>query len=388
MKARIIAAVGSPRRSLSRPRPPRAARRGQGRRASPSGCRPTRSTAWPDVVAARQRAFAEGRTRASASTSSTRRGPTHLQKFDATLAGGNAPDVIEMGNTEMTKYMAAGAFQDLTADKASFPNSTPGCRPCRLGQVRRQDLRRSVLRGLARRHLPHRPVQEGRLKVPTTLAAVHGRRAKLAREVRQEGLLAGLHRRQGLVLRDGLRLRLRRQIATQVSGKWKGPLSSPKSIAGLTAFKNFFNVASKAARRPIETHPHPYDVYAQGQAASIDRPGLVQLLRRQDVHAGHGPVRRCRATPRARSCRASSAAPTSPFRSAPTRRSARTGSGTTRARVEKALQAKGNIPNTHLAPQPGEDQREGCGRSWFVPTAKNWVNVENGNVLRTCWPRS
>ena len=33
----------------------------------------------------------------------------HLQKFDATLAGGNVPDVIEMGNTEMTKYMAAGA---------------------------------------------------------------------------------------------------------------------------------------------------------------------------------------------------------------------------------------------------------------------------------------
>ena len=22
-------------------------------------------------------------------------------------------------------------------------------------------------------------------------------------------------------------------------------------------------------------------------------------------------------------------------------------------------------------------------RSWFVPTAKNWVNVENGNILRT-----
>src|SRR6185503_13569992 len=36
----------------------------------------------------------------------------HLQKFDATLAGGSTPDVIEMGNTEMPKYMAAGAFQD------------------------------------------------------------------------------------------------------------------------------------------------------------------------------------------------------------------------------------------------------------------------------------
>ena len=44
----------------------------------------------------------------------------HLQKFDATLAGGNAPDVIEMGNTEMTKYMAAGAFQDITSDRSSF----------------------------------------------------------------------------------------------------------------------------------------------------------------------------------------------------------------------------------------------------------------------------
>ena len=48
----------------------------------------------------------------------------HLQKFDATLAGGNAPDVIELGNTEMTKYMAAGAFQDLTSVKSSIPNSS------------------------------------------------------------------------------------------------------------------------------------------------------------------------------------------------------------------------------------------------------------------------
>src|SRR5205823_179472 len=49
---------------------------------------------------------------------------THLQKFDATLAGGNTPDVIEMGNTEMTKYMAAGAFADITADKSKFPNAS------------------------------------------------------------------------------------------------------------------------------------------------------------------------------------------------------------------------------------------------------------------------
>ena len=41
----------------------------------------------------------------------------HLQKFDATIAGNNTPDVIEMGNTEMTKYMAAGAFTNITPNK-------------------------------------------------------------------------------------------------------------------------------------------------------------------------------------------------------------------------------------------------------------------------------
>jgi N,N'-diacetylchitobiose transport system substrate-binding protein len=70
----------------------------------------------------------------------------HLQKFDATLAGGNVPDVIEMGNTEMTKYMAAGAFQDLTGDKASFDNSGTW--------LQRQGLRSAVLRRFARRHVP------------------------------------------------------------------------------------------------------------------------------------------------------------------------------------------------------------------------------------------
>src|SRR4029078_3520066 len=48
---------------------------------------------------------------------------SHLQKFDATVAGCSTPDVIEMGNTERTKYMAAGAFQDLSSEKGSLPNS-------------------------------------------------------------------------------------------------------------------------------------------------------------------------------------------------------------------------------------------------------------------------
>src|ERR1700751_4458023 len=77
---------------------------------------------WPTGVAAANKAF-EAQNPGVTVNVQYQQWNTHLQKFDATLAGGNTPDVIEMGNTEMTKYMAAGAFQDLSADKAAFPNS-------------------------------------------------------------------------------------------------------------------------------------------------------------------------------------------------------------------------------------------------------------------------
>ena len=46
------------------------------------------------------------------------------------------------------------------------------------------------------------------------------------------------------------------------------------------------------------------------------------------------------------------------------------------------LRGIGNIPNTTSLLGNSINERA-ARRSWFVPTAKNWVNVENGNVLRT-----
>ena len=48
---------------------------------------------------------------------------------------------------------------------------------------------------------------------------------------------------------------------------------------------------------------------------------------------------------------------------------------------EKALQAKGNIPNATNLLSNSINERAAA-RSWFVPTAKHWVDVENGNILR------
>jgi N,N'-diacetylchitobiose transport system substrate-binding protein len=46
-----------------------------------------------------------------------------------------------------------------------------------------------------------------------------------------------------------------------------------------------------------------------------------------------------------------------------------------------ALRGIGNIPNT-TSLLGNSINEKAAAQSWFVPTAKNWVNVENGNILR------
>ena len=78
---------------------------------------------WPQVVAAANNAFENSHPGWNVNVQYQGWGD-HLQKFDATIAANNTPDVIEMGNTEMTKYMAAGAFANISAYKGSFDNSS------------------------------------------------------------------------------------------------------------------------------------------------------------------------------------------------------------------------------------------------------------------------
>ena len=47
----------------------------------------------------------------------------YTTKLDAALLSGNAPDAIEIGNTQTAKYIAAGSFVNLTSVKGQFANS-------------------------------------------------------------------------------------------------------------------------------------------------------------------------------------------------------------------------------------------------------------------------
>jgi N,N'-diacetylchitobiose transport system substrate-binding protein len=336
---------------------------------------------WPDLVASVNKQFQAAHPGATVNVQYQNWGD-HLQKFDATIAGNSVPDVIEMGNTEMTKYMAAGAFAPL--DKSQFDNSA------------------NWLKGLAAsgkfggktygvpyyagsRVVTYRTdlfKKAGIRKLPTSTAEYMADAKKLAATSSKKGFspvyIAGTdwYVAMGFVFDYG------GGIATQVSGKWKGLLNSSKSIAGLTAYKNFFDATSKASKTTDESHPNPYDVYAQGGAASMIGQSWFTCCvgakykgsTAQFVMPGHVKGQSLPgflggsdlAVPASSPNKALAAEWIKDF---------------TDSASEKALQAKGNIPNATNLLGSSVNERAAA-RSWFVPTAKHWVDVENGNILR------
>src|SRR5690242_7534361 len=76
---------------------------------------------WPEAVAAATKAFTAKHPKTTVKVQ-YQTWPDHLTKLDAALAGSTPPDVVELGNTETTKYMAAGALAELKA--STFDNSS------------------------------------------------------------------------------------------------------------------------------------------------------------------------------------------------------------------------------------------------------------------------
>ena len=306
----------------------------------------------------------------------------HLQKFDAALAGGNAPDVIEMGNTEMTKYMAAGAFQDISSDRSSIPNS--GTWLAGLAAAGRFG---GKLYGVpyyaGSRVVTYRTdlFKKAGLKVPTSLAQLTAAAKKLNSQNSAKGFspiyIAGTdwYVAMSFVADYG------GTIARQVSGKWKGTLASPQAIAGLTAYKNFFGAVSKASKTTDETRPNPYDVYAQGQAGSMIGPGWFSCCVGDKYKATTGQFvmpSRLKGQPMPGFLGGSLlAVPIGTNKSL----ALDWVKAYTSTQSMTSLRSIGNIPNTTSLLGSSVNERA-AQKSWFVPTAKNWVNVENGNILR------
>jgi N,N'-diacetylchitobiose transport system substrate-binding protein len=306
----------------------------------------------------------------------------HLKKFDATLAGGDAPDVIEMGNTEMTKYMAAGAFQDLSSQKGSFPNSSTWLQGLAAAGVYNGKLF-GVPYYAGSRVVTYRTdlFKKAKIKVPTSLAQYTLAAKKLGAMDKDKGFSPVYVAGTDWYVAMGFVYDFGGSIAKQVGKRWSGQLASPASVAGLTAYKNFFLASSRASKTTDETHPNPYDVYAQGKVASMIGPGWFTCCvgkkytktTGQFVMPGH-----------------TAGQPMPGFLggsilAVPVGGDKTLGADWINAYTSNAsmtaLRALGNIPNTTSLLGKSVNERAAA-RSWFVPTSKNWVNVENGNILR------
>src|SRR5690348_14285666 len=166
---------------------------------------------------------------------------THLTKFDAALAGGDAPDVIELGNSEMSKYMAAGAVKKLT--QSAFPNNKTW-----LSGLKSSSTDGGKLYGVpyyagcgAVIYRTDQYKQAGIKSTAKSLAQWFADNRKLLKKFGKNGNYSAVYfpgkywyAAMSFVYGYG------GSIAVQKGGKWKGALNTPRALAGLNQVKKAF----------------------------------------------------------------------------------------------------------------------------------------------------
>ncbi len=348
---------------------------------------------WPELVAQANTAFQNAHPGWNVNVQYQQWGD-HLQKFDATIAGNDTPDVIEMGNTEMTAYMAANAFTNLGSVKGQFNNSSKW-----LSGLKASSTYDGKLFGVpyyaGSRVITYRTdlfKKAGLKKPPTSLMQFQGELTRIGKMEKHVKGFAPLYvggedwyTALSFVYDYG------GSIAAKSHGKWVGTLASKKSIAGLTRFKSFFKATQPKSTAQLDgTNPYPYTVFSQGRTAANYGPawytccttakgakGRLDFTNRtkQFVMPSHTKGKPMPgflggsdlAVPAQSNSKSEAEAWVADF---------------TSTAVEKALEAKGNIPNATNLLGSSVNERAAA-RSWFVPQAAHWVDVENGNILKT-----
>ncbi|HET8557026.1 MAG TPA: extracellular solute-binding protein [Gaiellaceae bacterium] len=339
---------------------------------------------WPDIVAGANDAFEKANPGWTVNVQ-YQQWTDHLQKFDATIAGNDTPDVIEMGNTEMTKYMAAGAFTQLTASK--FDNSSKW-----LTGMRAWGTYLGKLYGVpyyaGSRVITYRADlfrKAGFKKPPTSLSQFQAQLVKVGKMQKHVKGFAPMYvggedwySALSFVFDYG------GSIATFSHGKWHGTLNSRASVAGLTRFKQFFKATQSRSTATLDgSNPFPYTVYSQGRTAANYGPAWYTCCTGKKYAKGTKQfVMPSHVKGKAIPGFLGGSTLAIPAQSSSKAQAIEWLADFTSNASEQALEKKGNIPNATTLLGNSINERAAA-RSWFVPQAKHWVDVENGNILKT-----
>ncbi|MFE2235408.1 extracellular solute-binding protein [Streptomyces sp. NPDC059442] len=319
--------------------------------------------------------------------------PDKNTKLDAVLATDKAPDVVEMGNSEMISYMAKGAFAPVEASK--FDNS---------GQWL-DALKESVTYNGKTYGVPY--YAGGRVGTwRKDVAAEAGVKAAPKTWAELTAALDAIQAKKGdkfsawyqpspdwyaamsFVYEQG------GSIAKQEGETWKANLSSPESIKGLTEYKNIVDKYMHGDKTKDESD-RPV-VFGQGKSAMIfsaaweggtaatpENDKVGGLKDKLETFVTPGPSGKNLPVFLGGSDLAI------PVKSKAQGVAAEWIAAFTGPEGQKGLIGKGNLPNnkTDLAPLKSDPATAvaatAAESSWFVPTAPGWGQVEKAQTLKT-----
>nr|WP_202426421.1 extracellular solute-binding protein [Streptomyces sp. HUCO-GS316] len=319
--------------------------------------------------------------------------PDKNTKLDAVLATDKAPDVVEMGNTEMLAYMVNGAFAPV--DPAKFDNSSAWLDGLK-ASVTYQGKTYGVpyyAGGRVGNWRKNLFASAGVKSVPKTYEELT---AALDKVQKKEGdkFSAWYQPTRDWYAAMSFVYDAGGSIAKEEGGQWKAGLSSPESVKGLTAFKNVVDTYMHGDKTKDESDR--YIVYGQGKSGMIfgaawegataadpknDKTGKLRDNLENFVMPGPSgknlPVflgGSDLAVPVKSDAQAVAAEWINAFAGS---------SG------QKGLISKGNLPNnkTDLAPLKNDPATAvpatAAESSWFVPMAPGWGKVEKAQILQT-----
>jgi len=349
---------------------------------------------WPEAVALANRTFKAQHPDVDVDVQYQTWG-THLTKFDAALAGGDAPDVIELGNTEMTKYMAAGAFKQLA--QSAFPNNKTWLQGLK-GSAMYNGKLYGVPYYAGARAVIYRTDQyraAGIKGTPKSLAGFIAAGRKLMKKYGKDGGYSAVYFpgkywyfAMSVVYDYG------GAIAVRKGGKWKGTLNAPRALAALNQVKTLFKL-TRASKTGDEANPQQALVFAKGKVGSFVGNGWEWPYALDEKLGNPNLSGSMNAYPMP-SHTAGKVMPTFlggsdlgvPVTTKNQSLAVDWIKAFTSTASEREIAKAGNIANTttllsfnasnpKLAPFA-----RAAKNSWFVPTSPNWANVENANVLQ------
>ncbi|MDT4994005.1 MAG: N,N-diacetylchitobiose transport system substrate-binding protein [Actinoplanes sp.] len=320
----------------------------------------------------------------------------HLTKLDATLAGTDVPDVVELGNTEFSKYVFNGGFAAL--NKTDFENSDTWltglsgacaldgktyCVPYYAGarvMIYRTDLFKAA----------------GISAAPTTYADFLADADKLAAAKRGDSKFGPIYMPTNWYAAMSWVKATGGEIAVKNGDKWAGQLEQPASIQGLQRWVDLVKKYSKAD--PSKDENDQAAIFSQGEAGifygNTWERGAAEQVKKDPNNPNSKLV----------NTKVFGKLATAPMPETP---SFLGGSnlGVTEKSANKVLAAqwikyftdstsmqglieKGVLPNStalldKAAAQKGSEAAAAAAKSsWFTPNANKWADVEKATVMQ------